>query len=107
DVQRRHRQEGQARALPTARMTEQDMIRWFNAAPMGSRQQQMLWAAHKIARLTGDLRRRVGRRPPAVMTKRGSSLWSTTQVSRPVANAPVSMLIRFDSTSGRSLGVCP
>src|SRR5262249_25123848 len=24
-----------------------------NAAPMGSRQQRMLWAAHKIARLTG------------------------------------------------------
>ena len=34
-------------------MTEHDMIRWFNAAPMGSRQQRMLWAAHKIARLTG------------------------------------------------------
>jgi GDPmannose 4,6-dehydratase len=32
---------------------------------------------------------------------------ATTQVSRPVANAPVSMLIRFGSTSGRSLGVCP
>ena len=50
---RQHRQEGQARALPMARMTEHDMIRWFNAAPMGSRQQRMLWAAHKIARLTG------------------------------------------------------
>ena len=50
---RRHRQEGQARALPMARMTEHDMIGWFNAAPMGSRQQRMLWAAHKIARLTG------------------------------------------------------
>jgi len=48
-----HRQEGQARALPMARMTEHDMIGWFNAAPMGSRQQRMLWAAHKIARLTG------------------------------------------------------
>jgi hypothetical protein len=36
-----------------ARMTEHDMIGWFNAAPMGSRQQRMLWAAHKIARLTG------------------------------------------------------
>src|SRR5262245_28928833 len=35
------------------RMTEHDMIGWFNAAPMGSRQQRMLWAAHKIARLTG------------------------------------------------------
>src|SRR5262245_19732899 len=34
-------------------MTEHDMIGWFNAAPMGSRQQRMLWAAHKIARLTG------------------------------------------------------
>src|SRR5215510_8140531 len=48
-----HRQEGQARALPMERMTEHDMIGWFNAAPMGSRQQRMLWAAHKIARLTG------------------------------------------------------
>src|SRR5215475_5402922 len=48
-----HRQEGQARALPMAPMTEHDMIGWFNAAPMGSRQQRMLWAAHKIARLTG------------------------------------------------------
>src|SRR5262245_65776664 len=86
-------------------MTEQDMIRWFNAAPMGSRQQQMLWAAHKIARLTGDLRRRVGRRTQAVMRERGSSLSSTTQVSRPVANAPVTMLIRFDRTTCRSLGV--
>ena len=34
-------------------MTEHDMIGWFNAAPMGSRQQRMQWAAHKIARLTG------------------------------------------------------
>jgi hypothetical protein len=52
-AQPRHRQEGQARALPMAPMTEHDMIGWFNAAPMGSRQQRMLWAAHKIARLTG------------------------------------------------------
>ena len=34
-------------------MTEDDMIGWFRAAPMGSRQQQMLWAAREIARLTG------------------------------------------------------
>ena len=34
-------------------MTERDMIEWSKAAPMGSRQQRMLWAAHKIARLTG------------------------------------------------------
>jgi|SRR5262245_2130767 len=52
-AQPRHRQEAQARALPRARMTEHDMIKWFNAAPMGSRQQRMLWAAHEIARLTG------------------------------------------------------
>jgi len=50
---RRHRQEGQARTLPMASMTEHDMIGWFNAATMGSRQQRMLWAAHKIACLTG------------------------------------------------------
>jgi len=35
------------------RMTEHDMIGWFRAAPMGSRQQRTLWAARKIARLTG------------------------------------------------------
>ena len=34
-------------------MTERDMIEWSKAAPMGSRQQRMLWAVHKIARLTG------------------------------------------------------
>ena len=34
-------------------MTEHDLIRWFRAAPMDSRQQRMLWVAHKIARLTG------------------------------------------------------
>ena len=52
-AQPRHRQKGQARALPMARMTEHDMIGWFNAAPTGSRKQRMLWAAHKIERLTG------------------------------------------------------
>ena len=34
-------------------MTKDDMIGWFNAAPMGSRHERMLWAARKIARLTG------------------------------------------------------
>jgi hypothetical protein len=34
-------------------MTEHDMIAWFRAAPMGSRQQRMLWAARQIARLIG------------------------------------------------------
>src|SRR5262249_60295098 len=53
------------------------------------------------------LRRRVGQLPQAVMRKRGSARSSTTQVSRPVANAPRSMLIQFGSTSGRSLGVGP
>src|SRR5262249_3225642 len=52
-AQPRHRQEGQARALPMERMTEHDMIGWFNAAPMGSRPQRMLWAEHKMARLAG------------------------------------------------------
>ena len=54
-----------------------------------------------------SLRRRSDCGPQAVMRKRGSAPSSTTQVSRPVANAPVSMLIRFGSTSGRSRGVCP
>jgi len=34
-------------------MTTDEMIEWFKAAPMGSRQQRMLWATRKIARLTG------------------------------------------------------
>ena len=36
-----------------AKMTENEMIGLFKSAPMGSRHQRMLWAAHKIARLTG------------------------------------------------------
>jgi len=36
-----------------AKMTKDEMIGWFKSAPMGSRHQRMLWAAHKIARLTG------------------------------------------------------
>jgi hypothetical protein len=34
-------------------MTKDEMIGWFNAAPEGSRHQRTLWAARKIARLTG------------------------------------------------------
>ena len=34
-------------------MTKDEMIGWFNSAPEGSRHQRMLWAAHKIAHLTG------------------------------------------------------
>jgi len=34
-------------------MSKDEMIEWFKSAPMGSRQQRMLWAARKIARLTG------------------------------------------------------
>jgi hypothetical protein len=34
-------------------MTKDEMIEWFNAAPTGSRHQRMLWAARKIACLTG------------------------------------------------------
>src|SRR5262245_40850906 len=35
------------------KMTNDEMIEWFEAAPMGSRHQRMIWAAHKIAHLTG------------------------------------------------------
>src|SRR5262249_22140165 len=35
------------------KMTKDEMIEWFKSAPMGSRHQRMLWAAHEIARLTG------------------------------------------------------
>jgi len=34
-------------------MTNDEMIEWFKLAPKGSRHQRMLWAADKIARLTG------------------------------------------------------
>jgi hypothetical protein len=34
-------------------MTKDEMVEWFKSAPMGSRHQRMLWAAHKIARVTG------------------------------------------------------
>jgi len=34
-------------------MTKDEMLGWFKSAPKGSRHQRMLWAAHKIARLTG------------------------------------------------------
>jgi hypothetical protein len=34
-------------------MTKHEMIGWFKSAPTGSRHQRILWAAHKIARLTG------------------------------------------------------
>jgi hypothetical protein len=34
-------------------MTKYEMIGWFKSAPTGSRHQRILWAAHKIARLTG------------------------------------------------------
>jgi hypothetical protein len=36
-----------------AKMTKDEMIGLFKSAPRGSRHQRMLWAAHKIARLTG------------------------------------------------------
>ena len=35
------------------KMTKDEMIGWFKSAPEGSRHQRMLWAAHKIAHLTG------------------------------------------------------
>ena len=34
-------------------MTKDEMIGWFKSAPEGSRHERMLWAARKIARLTG------------------------------------------------------
>jgi hypothetical protein len=34
-------------------MTKDEMIGWFKSAPKGSRHQRMLWAARKIAPLTG------------------------------------------------------
>jgi hypothetical protein len=34
-------------------MTKDEMLGWFKSAPKGSRHQRMLWAAHRIACLTG------------------------------------------------------
>ena len=34
-------------------MTKDEMIEWFKSAPEGSRHERMLWAARKIAHLTG------------------------------------------------------
>ena len=34
-------------------MTKDEMIEWFKSAPKGSRHDRMLWAARKIAHLTG------------------------------------------------------
>jgi hypothetical protein len=35
-------------------MTNDEMLGWFKSAPMGSRHERLLWAAHKIAQLTGS-----------------------------------------------------
>jgi len=35
------------------KMTRDEMVEWFKSAPEGSRHERMLWAARKIARLTG------------------------------------------------------
>jgi hypothetical protein len=37
------------------KMNKDEMIEWFKSAPMGSRHQRLLWAAHKIAHLTGTI----------------------------------------------------
>jgi hypothetical protein len=34
-------------------MTKDEMVDWFKSAPKGSRHQRILWAACKIAHLTG------------------------------------------------------
>jgi hypothetical protein len=34
-------------------MTKDEMVEWFKSAAMGSRHQRMLWAARKMAHLTG------------------------------------------------------
>ena len=39
--------------LTGAKLTKDEMIEWFKSAPGSSRHERMLWAAHKIARLTG------------------------------------------------------
>jgi hypothetical protein len=67
-------------------MTEHDMIEWFNAAPMGSRQQRMLWAAHKIARLTGATEGNVYQTLERSVERAGTPpSGSSVQRQRPVA----------------------
>jgi hypothetical protein len=34
-------------------MTKNEMVEWFRSAPKNSRHERMLWAARKIAHLTG------------------------------------------------------
>jgi hypothetical protein len=34
-------------------MANDEMVGWFKSAPKGSRHERMLWAAHRIACLTG------------------------------------------------------
>jgi len=36
-----------------AKMTKDEMVKWFKSAPKSSRHERMLWAARKIAHLTG------------------------------------------------------
>src|SRR5215472_1311811 len=36
-----------------AKMTKHEMVEWFKSAPEGSRHERLLWAARKIAHLTG------------------------------------------------------
>jgi len=40
-------------------MTKDEMVECFKSAPKDSRHERMLWAAHKIARLTGATEGRV------------------------------------------------
>ena len=35
------------------KMTKDEMVEWFKSAPESSRHERMLWAARKIAHLTG------------------------------------------------------
>ena len=35
------------------KMTKDEMVEWFKSAPKDSRHERMVWAARKIARLTG------------------------------------------------------
>src|SRR5262249_18148777 len=98
-------------------MTERDMIEWFKAAPMGSRQQRMLWAAHKIARLTGateggvyqTLERSLERAglPPTSTEKTAAPRWSRS-LQRAVSVAPLPKGGSFSQpASVRSVSVLP
>jgi hypothetical protein len=66
-------------------MTKDEMIEWFKSAPKGSRHEHMLWAAWKIARLTGVMAIASGR----VLIIFENTFWNSSGVRASMAAAPI------------------